>query len=694
MKFEDKQTYNKRVMWLIFIIISITGVVLYSYQYTKLNEELDSKISYSSNLIYKEFNSHLLDAQKEYSMKVDKLLKIEGVTEAFALKDRKKLYELVSERYKEYKDFDSYLKIMTFRLTDGSAFLRVHKPQMYGDSLNKQRTIIIDVNTKQKRLFGFEIGKLRMSYRIVTPIFHNNKHIGLVEIGILPEKFTTIISDLFDTHNALMVRTEDTNVSLKQKEYMQKDTFSLVSDDPMFKEVFKLSLSKYKDEKYFEFIKNDDQSSYIVENNLNLLNQNNQIVAKILLAHNITDFREKYNKSLEDTLIFIIIVSVVLLLLTNISFNKYIDEITKSEELLSTIFDTTTESIAILDLNSNFLLVNHAYEKMTGFTKDELYDISCKVLTAPDDIEATKKVLDIVKEKGIYLGFEKSCFVKNGRRIDIRMNTVLMPDRERMLMTAHDITLEKKQMIEKKLQDQQMFQQSRLAQMGEMISMIAHQWRQPLGAISSTALNLKMKLELEAFDLESKEGAIEASNYFLQRLDNINGFVHNLTTTIDDFRNFYKPNKKSFHVNLDTVVIKSLKIIEASLLSDDIEIIKEYNSDEELEIYDSELMQVILNILKNAQDNFREKEIVKPKIIIKTEGKTISICDNGGGIPEDIMEKIFDPYFSTKDEKNGTGLGLYMSKTIVEEHHKGKLTVRNIEGGICFVMEVGDIHEK
>ncbi len=243
--------------------------------------------------------------------------------------------------------------------------------------------------------------------------------------------------------------------------------------------------------------------------------------------------------------------------------------------------------------------------------------------------------------------------------------------------------------LEKNRQKEQLLlQQSRMAQMGEMISMIAHQWRQPLGSISSTVVNLKLKLELEKFDLNSADGVNEAKEYFLQRLFKIENYVHNLSNTIDDFRNFYKPNKLSKTITLKKLVNKSLEIIGASLENDHIEIVTEFTDTQELDIYDNEVMQVLLNLLKNAQDNFKEKEAssrnIVNKIIIKTTNSTLSICDNGGGINDNIINKIFDPYFSTKDEKNGTGLGLYMSKTIVEEHHNAKLEVMNTEDGVCF----------
>jgi len=243
--------------------------------------------------------------------------------------------------------------------------------------------------------------------------------------------------------------------------------------------------------------------------------------------------------------------------------------------------------------------------------------------------------------------------------------------------------------VEKNIQkDKKMLEQSRLAQMGEMISMIAHQWRQPLSSISSTILNLDMKLKLDIFDLETQEGRDEQNRYFTKRFNNINDYVQNLTQIIDDFRHFYKPNKSSLKISLDIIVQKALNIIENSLINSGITILQDYKNLEAIELYDGEMMQVVLNILKNAQDNFKEKETENATIYISIDKTTLTICDNGGGISKDIIGNIFTPYFSTKDEKNGTGLGLYMSKTIIEEHHKGKLDVENRDDGVCFIMHL------
>jgi len=239
-----------------------------------------------------------------------------------------------------------------------------------------------------------------------------------------------------------------------------------------------------------------------------------------------------------------------------------------------------------------------------------------------------------------------------------------------------------------RVQNQRMIQQSSLAQMGEMISIIAHQWKQPLTAISSTSANLQLKIELENFDLTTLKSQNEFKQYFKERFENIDEYICNLSRTMEDFRNFFKPNKKPVLIRLEEIITKSLKILETSFLTKNIKIIKEYHSQEKIELHDNEITQVILNILKNAEDNFIEKSIKNPFIKIRIEDRKLFISDNGGGVEEDIIEHIFNAYFSTKSDKQGTGLGLYISKMIVEEHHNGKIKALNHGDGICFSIEL------
>ena len=235
-----------------------------------------------------------------------------------------------------------------------------------------------------------------------------------------------------------------------------------------------------------------------------------------------------------------------------------------------------------------------------------------------------------------------------------------------------------KEMEKNRQKEQQMVEQSRLAQMGEMISMIAHQWRQPLAAISSTSAAINLKAKLNKLD----------TNQTLELSEKITNYSQHLSTTIDDFREFFKSNKEKKETTYNEVIDSVLNIVQLSLESKNITIKKDLQSDIVFTTYPSELKQVVLNLLKNAEDVLVENHIKNPIITIETNNKSLTISDNGGGIPNDIIEKIFDPYFSTKTKKDGTGLGLYMSKTIIEEHCNGIIEVSNSDIGAVFTINL------
>ncbi len=238
--------------------------------------------------------------------------------------------------------------------------------------------------------------------------------------------------------------------------------------------------------------------------------------------------------------------------------------------------------------------------------------------------------------------------------------------------------------IKKELEEKQkqLLQQSRLAQMGEMLSMIAHQWRQPLSAISSTSSTILLKARLNKLD---KELAMELSY-------KINEYSQHLSETINDFRNFFKTDKKQDITNFSIIVDNVISIAKSSLESKKIKIVKELNYKKPFKIYPNELKQVMLNLIKNAADalveSSKENLYIKIKTYKKDDKAILEVSDNAGGIPKDIMSKIFDPYFSTKIKKDGTGLGLYMSKTIIEDHCNGTISVYNDKEGAVFRIEL------
>ena len=381
------------------------------------------------------------------------------------------------------------------------------------------------------------------------------------------------------------------------------------------------------------------------------------------------------------------------------------EDIASLKELFQDIYEKSTDGMIIMK-NHKFKDFNPALVKMFGFdSKDELLNTHIKTLMPKYQESGKHSMREMMKMANITLknghnSFEWMFKKKDGTIFwcDIVLTKVHINSQDLIHGIYRDITAKKeleivkenfnrdlkeqvKKEVEKNRQkDRIMMQQSRLAQMGEIIGMIAHQWRQPLSAISATNSTIAIKAKMDRL---TKETILELS-------DNIDGYVKHLNTTIDDFRNFFKDNKKKENTTLKNIVEDTIKIVKMSLSNANIEMITNLTSEKKIATYTNEVKQVVLNIIKNAQDALIEKNIPNPKIKIQTDDTTITISDNAGGIPQDIIDKIFEPYFSTKTKKDGTGLGLYMSKTIIEEHCNGKISVHNDKDGAVFKIIIKD----
>ncbi len=236
----------------------------------------------------------------------------------------------------------------------------------------------------------------------------------------------------------------------------------------------------------------------------------------------------------------------------------------------------------------------------------------------------------------------------------------------------------KEEINNRKKQEQMLIHQSKLAEMGEMISMIAHQWRQPLSALSTVIQNIHLRYSLGKLDKEYLDK---------QRLLS-NALTEKMSQTINDFKNFFKPNKEKQFFSIEKALQQTIFLIDDSFKSNNIKIKNMISDDAIIYGFESELSQVLLNMCTNSKDAFLEAEVKNPVITIQTKKAQthirIIISDNAGGINESIINKIFEPYFTTKDSYNGTGLGLYMSKMIIEQNMQGHLTVQNIPNGVKF----------
>ncbi len=247
----------------------------------------------------------------------------------------------------------------------------------------------------------------------------------------------------------------------------------------------------------------------------------------------------------------------------------------------------------------------------------------------------------------------------------------------KLILLSISIYISKK--LEKKFQDYKMelkkqqhilAQQSKMAAMGEMLGNIAHQWRQPLSVITTVATGMKLQKEFENLDDKTFDEAIE----------NITNSALYLSKTIDDFRSFFKSDKKETFFSIKETFEKVLKLTNSQFKNHEITIIKEID-DFQIYGFENEFIQVLINILNNSKDaliNKKENKLIFIKTFEDDENNfVIKIKDNGGGIENKILDKVCEPYFTTKHQSTGTGIGLYMAEEIIEKHMNGILEINN-----------------
>ncbi len=366
------------------------------------------------------------------------------------------------------------------------------------------------------------------------------------------------------------------------------------------------------------------------------------------------------------------------------------DLLSKKEELQA-VFDLAANGISILDRDGMFLYANNFFQKMMGYTMEELYNESCISLSSEEYKEPSESAVKRAIKDGSVVNFRKVCISKLGEYMNASMSLSYVKITDTIIMITSDITDDIKYQEELKRQVELevskrteqyeiMCHQSRLAAMGEMIDSIAHQWRQPLnglGIIVQGLRHISNKQEIDkALLLEIESEIMEKINYMSQ--------------TIDDFSNFFRISKQKEFFDIVKNINDAIRLIDVQLKLNNVKVEVEVEEKTTLNIlgFPNEFRQVIMNMVHNAMMAIINKKEDNGFIVI-TIGSTkyetkITIQDNGGGIKKEYLEKIFDPYFTTREK--GSGIGLYMSKVIIEHHMKGRLSVKNKANGALFTI--------
>ena len=334
------------------------------------------------------------------------------------------------------------------------------------------------------------------------------------------------------------------------------------------------------------------------------------------------------------------------------------------------------------DTEGKILYASEAFCRLTGYTKEELIGKHHSILRHNDTPKKLYAKMWATLRAGKVWRGEIQNVAKDGTAywVDATISPVYDASNRLTGYTAirQDITDKKK--IEK--QRILLMQQSRLAQMGELIGMIAHQWRQPLNI---------MGLSITRIETEKMLGTLDDAT-FESIMKKMNAQVNYMSQTIDDFKGFFQQDRELQETNLHALVQESIDLLKELFKSSDITISNEVDDHLLVRVSPNELKQVTLNILNNAKDALLEQHPEVKAIRIsagQNDAETsISIVDNGSGIAPDIIDKVFDPYFTTKFESQGTGLGLYIAKLIIKEHMQGTITAENSPEGTCITIRL------
>ncbi|MFA6136511.1 MAG: PAS domain S-box protein [Sulfurimonas sp.] len=378
---------------------------------------------------------------------------------------------------------------------------------------------------------------------------------------------------------------------------------------------------------------------------------------------------------------------------------KVANKLSYFEKKFEFFFNQLPDAILIIDHNLEKIVnANMAASELLGYSEGELREIKfADLIHLGKETKNCKEIItDCLKNNQEFL--ERKIQKKDGNTIDtfVSFKKLSSPYGTNIIITSRDVTIQKQDELELKELNESLtkiidikagelyenerllLEQSKLAQMGEMLNMIAHQWRQPLNAISTAALNLSFQNELDTLE----KGAVENISKFIQ------DETQRMSQIINDFMEFNRSEKNGeFLIYKAVEEVKKMVIPQLKHKS----IALEIDIDTDLKVFHNSksIEHVLLNLITNAKDAFENKNDMRGKKIrivttIENDTALLSVEDNAGGIKKEIMNKIFNPYFTTKEQGKGTGIGLYMSKRMVEDVEGSCLSVKNIDSGAVF----------
>ena len=683
---------RNRVFILVIVAISIIGGLRTYDDYQRNNQILAEKKSYIDNEIIDIYNQEIEHIKTVLEVNGSFISNSKEVKEFFKNGNKEALYNFTYPLYEALnKNFDGR-NIVHFHKNDHNSFLRVHKKWKNGDNLQKQRPIVSFSIDSKTQVSGFEHCKEdfgQLTFRKVFPIFDEKEFLGVVELGIstkyISELIEKKIKKLFDSHLIIsyMLNNHAVNFSHNEESYSIFKEY-IYPKNQLVDKVLEKTNGSIENQKLFF----DSKHYRVSKANIELKDFNEENIGHYLYILDITKDINANKEYFYSSLAKPVAAIFVIIILVGWIFLYFYKNFLKLEKRTRTILDAQKSLIVLTD-GSDLLDCNISLLDFYGFST--LSEFKKKFRCICDTFEKGDNFLQKEQDGKLWINYlldniDTPCKVaiknKNGE-INF-FNIVLSKYIDKKNQTEEYFVVNLTNISDLEKINAQLIEQSKQASLGEMIGNIAHQWRQPLSFISTIASSVSISAKYENISnsklSEDMDSIVEKTKY--------------LSDTIDIFRNFMRENKELKEAILQERIDLSVTIVKATLDSNYISLVKDidYTKPIKTKIVVGELSQVIINIINNSKDAFLENNIKNRviKIALKQEENyaLIIVEDNAGGIPENILPNIFEPYFTTKHKSMGTGLGLYMSYKIVVESMKGKILVENVNDGAKFILKI------
>ena len=707
----------------------VIGVFVFSFLYYAVSAFVEKRNSL--NHLYEHDVENINRMQDNIQNRLYDLIEIRSeeillnpaIIEAFYKRDRVTLSSALNKDFDVFsREFKKLWVSIHFVDPDGNSFLRKHLEDKHGDNIGGVRPLLMDAIKYRKKVRGIEVGRHKASQRVIQPVFYKGSFIGVLDVGIGLEFFARRLSVISEIKTALVVRKGDvTNENNYGGEEFDKNFQIFNNSNDLFEKILKgRRIVDLNDEEKV------NGRSYRVFKDFYVRDFLGRKVGQFLFVRDITEINDWYRNFFIRTAIMSALFIFMMIFVLRKGFVDIVgeleenymvllDELKDSEERYKSYINHAPLGIFIADEHGRYVDVNPVACELTGYDKSELLSMRIPDLWADESLENGNIAVKNLLENGSIstaIKFKRKDFsefymnvsavkLSNGLLIGFTQDITKSVEMENELKNLNrELSKKVKEEIDKRRKHEQLLQeQKKFADMGQMVSAIAHQWRQPLNALGLHIQDIYDSYEFGELDEEHMK-KFEESGMKL---------IRHMSSTVDDFRDFFIPDKEKKRFSVVDSISDMLQLIKVQLSSRDIEVnvACDCNTGEDcdcsvgggcaipqmcVDALPGEFKQALMNLIYNAVDSIQENKIRnniekgRLDINVKRSGELIiiKIRDNGIGIPEDVMPRIFEPYFTTKEEGKGTGIGLYMSKIVFEKQMKGSIRAVNLDVGCEF----------